>query len=44
MILALDVGNSQIYGGVFEKEKMLLSFRRTSKTGSSSDEIGIPPK
>ncbi|WP_413289806.1 type III pantothenate kinase [Bdellovibrio sp. HCB337] len=41
MILALDVGNSQIYGGVFEKEKMLLSFRRTSKTGSSSDEIGV---
>lgn len=41
MILALDVGNSQIYGGVFDKDKMLLSFRRTSKTGSSSDEIGV---
>lgn len=41
MILALDVGNTQIYGGVFEKEKMLLSFRRTSKQGSSSDEVGI---
>jgi type III pantothenate kinase len=41
MILALDVGNSQIYGGVFEKEKMLLSFRRNSKQGSSSDEIGV---
>jgi len=41
MILALDVGNSQIYGGVFEKDKMLLSFRRTSKTGSSSDEFGV---
>lgn len=41
MILALDVGNSQIYGGVFEKEKMRISFRRNSKQGSSSDEIGI---
>lgn len=49
MILALDVGNSQIYGGIFGKDseksgenlKMLLSFRRNSKQGSSSDEIGI---
>ena len=41
MILALDVDNTQIYGGVFEKEKMLLSFRRNSKQGSSSDEVGI---
>lgn len=41
MILALDVGNSQIYGGIYNKEKMLLSFRRNSKQGSSSDEVGI---
>ena len=46
MILSLDVGNTQIYGGVFEilprgQEKMLLSFRRNSKQGSSSDEIGV---
>ncbi len=44
MILALDVGNSQIYGGVIDTqnpEKILLSFRRNSKQGSSSDEIGI---
>lgn len=41
MILALDVGNSQVYGGVFENEKMLLSFRRNSKQGSSSDEVGV---
>jgi type III pantothenate kinase len=41
MILALDVGNSQIYGGVFDKDKMLISFRRNSKQGSSSDEVGI---
>lgn len=41
MILALDVGNSQIYGGVYEKDQLKLRFRKTSKTGASSDEIGI---
>ncbi len=41
MILALDVGNSQIYGGLFDRDQMKLSFRRNSKQGSSSDEVGI---
>lgn len=44
MILSLDVGNTQIYGGVFDQnnpDKMLISFRRNSKQGSSSDEVGI---
>jgi type III pantothenate kinase len=41
MILALDVGNSQIYGGLFNEEVMKISFRRNSKQGSSSDEVGI---
>ncbi len=41
MILALDVGNSQIFGGVFEKEVLKLRFRQNSKAGASSDEIGI---
>ncbi len=41
MILALDVGNSQIYGGLFDKDQMKLGFRRNSKQGSSSDEVGI---
>ena len=41
MILALDVGNSQIFGGLFDKDKMILSFRKNSKGGSSSDEFGI---
>ena len=41
MILTLDVGNSQIYGGVFENNKMRISFRQSSKTGSSSDQMGI---
>ena len=39
MILCLDVGNSQIYGGVFDRDQMKLGFRRNSKQGSSSDEI-----
>lgn len=41
MILALDVGNSQIHGGVFEGERLKAQFRKTSKSGSSSDEIGL---
>lgn len=41
MILALDVGNSQMYGGVFENNKIQFRFRKTSKTGSSSDEFGV---
>lgn len=41
MILCLDVGNSQIYGGVFDDGRLRLRFRRTSKTGASSDEIGV---
>ena len=41
MILALDVGNSQIYGGVFEKDKLVFQFRRSSRDGVSSDELGV---
>lgn len=41
MILALDVGNSQIFGGVFSNDKILVQFRKTSKGGASSDEMGI---
>ena len=41
MILGLDVGNSQIYCGVFENERLKVQFRRTSTTRSSSDELGI---
>ena len=41
MILCLDVGNSQIYGGVFAEGKIQLRFRRNSRTGASSDEIGV---
>ena len=41
MILGLDVGNSQIYCGVFENDRLKVQFRRTSTTRSSSDELGI---
>lgn len=41
MILCLDVGNSQIYGGIFENEKLKFNFRKTSKGNSSSDELGL---
>jgi type III pantothenate kinase len=39
-MLCLDVGNSQIYGGVFRGNEIILRFRHTSKT-STSDEFGI---
>ncbi len=41
MMLALDIGNSQIYGGVFEGGDLIFRFRRNSKTGASSDELGV---
>jgi type III pantothenate kinase len=41
MILTLDVGNSQIYGGLFHQDSLRLQFRKSSKQGNSSDEIGL---
>ncbi len=41
MILALDVGNSQIYCGVFAGEKLVTRFRHASTARTSSDEIGV---
>ena len=41
MILCLDVGNSQIYGGVYSQDDIRLRFRRSLKLGASSDEIGL---
>ncbi|MBI2606921.1 MAG: type III pantothenate kinase [Deltaproteobacteria bacterium] len=44
MILALDVGNSHIYGGVFEEgiaPALKLQFRKGTRSCGSSDEIGI---
>lgn len=41
MKLCLDVGNSHIYGGVYESDRAALTFRKASKQGSSSDEFGL---
>ena len=40
MRLCLDVGNSHIYGGVFDGDDLVLHFRHTSK-GNTSDEWGV---
>jgi type III pantothenate kinase len=41
MILTLDVGNSQIFCGVFEQSELVTQFRHASTGRSSSDEIGV---
>lgn len=41
MILCLDIGNSQIFGGVFDNEKIRLRFRHDTTTSSTSDQLGI---
>ena len=41
MKLCLDVGNSHIYGGVYDSGLALLTFRKSSTTGASSDEYGL---
>jgi type III pantothenate kinase len=38
MLLCLDVGNTQIYGGVFQDTELKITFRRTSNIRASSDE------
>jgi type III pantothenate kinase len=40
MLLTLDVGNSQIFGGVYDGEDLKITFRRTSSIRASSDEFG----
>lgn len=41
MVLCLDVGNTQIHGGVFDNDQLVCQFRKTSKDQSSSDEYGL---
>ena len=40
MLLCIDVGNSQIFGGVYAGEELRATFRRTSNIRASSDEFG----
>ncbi|QEN04522.1 type III pantothenate kinase [Thiospirochaeta perfilievii] len=41
MILCIDAGNTQLFGGIYSGEKIILRFRKRTREGSSSDEIGI---
>ena len=41
MILCLDVGNSQLFGGVFAADNLQLRFRYDTRQIGSSDQIGI---
>ncbi len=41
MVLCLDVGNSQIFGGIFQDGKVEFQFRRNTNSGSASDELGL---
>jgi type III pantothenate kinase len=40
MLLTLDVGNSQIFCGVYDGEELKTTFRQTSSVRASSDEFG----
>jgi type III pantothenate kinase len=41
MIICLDVGNTNIFGGVFQNEAIVLRFRYNTRHNSTSDELGL---
>lgn len=41
MILCLDVGNSHIFGGLFDDQELKLTFRKPTRHNTSSDELGL---
>jgi type III pantothenate kinase len=41
MLLCLDIGNTQIHGGVFDGDTLLCQFRKSTQPLGSTDEIGI---
>lgn len=41
MILVIDVGNTNLTLGVFDKERLAATFRLTTKTPRTSDEYGV---
>lgn len=41
MLLCIDIGNTQIYGGIYINDELVLQFRKTSQQNFSSDEFGI---
>lgn len=41
MLLCLDIGNSQLHGGVFDGNALRLQFRKSTHPLGSSDEFGV---
>lgn len=41
MLLCLDIGNSQIFGGVYDGDRLVITFRRSSSVRASSDEHAL---
>jgi type III pantothenate kinase len=41
MLLCLDIGNSQLHGGVFDGDELRLQFRKSTHPLGSSDEFGV---
>jgi len=41
MIICLDVGNSHIFGGIFDNDKIIMRFRHLTNGGSTSDQLGV---
>jgi type III pantothenate kinase len=41
MVLYLDVGNSQLFGGVFDGDIIQVRFRHETKLSGSSDDLGL---
>lgn len=41
MLLCLDIGNTQIHGGVFDGDRLRLQFRKTTHPLGSADELGV---
>lgn len=41
MILCLDIGNTQIFAGVFKGDELILQFRHSSAQNITSDQLGV---
>lgn len=41
VILCLDVGNSQIYGGIFDQDRLKFTFRYATSSANTADQLGI---
>ena len=41
MLLCLDVGNSHIFGGIFQDDRLCFSFRYPSAQACTSDQVGV---